>query len=108
MSDEQGENLASYGEGDFEIMRGEDIIIPPEDAGPKTKEIYYMLAYDPQEKKWMSADAMIYQLNGGRGQVLEGDGFRGHWRELEDGLEKDMDYDNVEMLTEFIRQANEK
>ena len=70
------------------------------------REIYYMLAYDPDAKKWMAADAMLQQLNNGSGQVLEGDGFEGKWRELEDGLEKDVDYDNVQALSDFLKTVN--
>ena len=70
------------------------------------REIYYMIAYDPDTKKWMAADAMLQQLNDGSGQVLEGDGYSGKWRQLEDGMEKDIDFDNTELLTEFLRQAN--
>jgi hypothetical protein len=70
------------------------------------REIYYMLAYDPDDKKWMAADAMLQQLNNGSGQVLEGDGFEGKWRELEDGLEKDVDYDNVQALSDFLKTVN--
>lgn len=65
-----------------------------------------MLAYDPDSKRWMAADAMLQQLNNGSGQVLEGDGVEGRWRELEDGIEKDIDYDNVEALSEFLRTVN--
>lgn len=71
------------------------------------REIYYMLAYDPDKKKWMAADGMLHQLNNGQGSVLEGDGYSGKWRLLEDGMEKDIDYDNVEILTEFLRQVNQ-
>lgn len=78
-----------------------------EDEPVKQREIYYMLAFDMESKKWMSADAMLHQLNNGSGQVLEGDGVQGKWRPLEDGLEIDVDYDNVEVLTEFLRQVNE-
>jgi len=49
---------------------------------------------------------MLQQLNNGSGQVLEGDGFEGKWRELEDGLEKDVDYDNVQALSDFLKTVN--
>lgn len=74
--------------------------------GEKMREIYYMIAYDPDKKRWMAADAMLQQLNNGSGQVLEGDGIEGKWRHIQEGLETDVDYDNTELLTEFLRQAN--
>lgn len=77
-------------------------------ADEERREIYYMLAYDVDSKKWFAADGMINVFTNGAGQVLAGSGMEGKWRSLEDGLEKDIDFDNMELLGEFLRQANEK
>lgn len=75
------------------------------------EEIFYLVAYDKSSKKWRSADEMLgvfVQAIGGDGPVCvvhEDDSVQ--WRDLEDGLEKDVDYDNVQMLTSFIRGAND-
>jgi hypothetical protein len=70
------------------------------------KEIYYMLAYDTETKRWFNADAMINVLTNGNGSVLEGEGESGSFRQIEDGMEMDMDFENTELLTEFLRHAN--
>ena len=115
MSDEQDEMLSAYGEGDFEIIRGEDVVVsqeianpevPDDPDAPETTEIYYMLCYNVQMGKWYSADGMINVLTNGSGTVLEGKGSKGHWRHLAEGLEADLDYDNVEALGEFLRSVN--
>lgn len=69
-------------------------------------EIYYLLCYDVNQKKWAAADEMLGVFTKSQGQVLEGVGSEGKFRPLEDGLEADMDFDNAEALTEFIRNQN--
>jgi hypothetical protein len=69
-------------------------------------EIYYLLCYDVDTKKWASADDMLGALTKNQGQVLEGEGEEGKFRPLEEGLEMDIDFDNVEALSEFIRNQN--
>jgi hypothetical protein len=69
-------------------------------------EIYYLLCYDVDKKKWASADDMLGSLTKGQGQVLEGEGEKGKFRPLEEGLEADIDFDNTEALSEFIRSQN--
>ena len=69
-------------------------------------EIYYLLCYDVDTKKWASADDMLGSLTKGQGQVLEGEGEEGKFRPLEEGLEADIDFDNTEALSEFIRSQN--
>jgi hypothetical protein len=69
-------------------------------------EIYYLLCYDVVDKKWYAADQMLGNLTQGKGQVLEGEGAEGKFRPLEGDLEIDIDFDNTEALSEFIRSQN--
>jgi hypothetical protein len=69
-------------------------------------EIYYLLCYDVVNKKWYSADHMLSALTNNDGQVLEGDGETGKFRQLQDGIEMDIDYDNTSLLGKFLREAN--
>ena len=69
-------------------------------------EIYYLLCFDVYTKKWASADDMLGSLTKNQGQVLEGEGEEGKFRPLEEGLEMDIDFDNVELLSEFIKTQN--
>ena len=69
-------------------------------------EIYYLICYDVNTKKWMSADHMLGNLTQNKGQVLEGEGTEGKFRPLQEGLEMDIDFDNTEALSEFIRIQN--
>lgn len=77
-------------------------------ADEERREIYYMLAYDVDSGKWFAADAMLQVFTNGSGQVLAGSGMEGKWRQLEDGMEKDIDFDNTEVLSNFLKQVNEK
>ena len=106
MSDEQDESLNVYGEiGDFEVIPD----VAPLEEGPKTTEMYYMLCYSVKDSKWYGADAMIHALTNGAGTVLEGHGPKGSWRPVkESGPEADLDYDNVEILGEFLRSVNKE
>jgi hypothetical protein len=49
---------------------------------------------------------MLGNFTKGQGEVLEGDGAEGKFRPLNDGLETDIDFDNTEALSEFIRSQN--
>lgn len=74
------------------------------------EEIFYLVAYNKNEKKWRSADellATLVQSMGGDGPVRvvhEDDSVQ--WRDVEDGLEKDIDFDNTVLLSAFLRDAN--
>lgn len=74
------------------------------------EEIFYLIAFDKQTKKFRSADEMLgtfTQALGGDGPVRvvkEDDSVE--WRDLEDGLEKDIDFDNTTLLSAFIRDVN--
>jgi hypothetical protein len=75
-----------------------------------SEEIFYLVAYDKQEKKWRSADEVLgvfVNALGGDGpvRVIHEDNSI-EWRDIEDGLEKDVDFDNITTLTEFLRIAN--
>ena len=73
-----------------------------------TTEIYYMLCFDTETKKWYAADNMLGNLLKNQGPVLEGEGSEGKFRPIAEGLEADMDYDNIEKLGQFIRSNNEE
>lgn len=73
-----------------------------------TTEIYYMLCFDTKTKKWYAADNMLGNLLKNQGPVLEGEGSEGKFRPIAEGLEADMDYDNIEKLGQFIRSNNEE
>ena len=89
-------------------MANEEIIDAEvvEDEGELITEIYYMLCYHVQSKRWYAAPYMIQVFTQGAGEVLEGNGLSGKWRPLEDGLEKDIDFDNIELISAFLRKAN--
>lgn len=76
----------------------------------KTSHIYYLLGYDPENKKWYSADELLCFMTSS-GQVLEAEDDSEEppkWRSLEDGLETDIDFDNTELLSQFLKKANEE
>jgi hypothetical protein len=49
---------------------------------------------------------MLDALTKGQGQVLEGDGTEGKFRQLEEGIEMDIDFDNTEALSAFLKAQN--
>jgi len=74
------------------------------------EEIFYLLAYDTQSRKWRSADetlSMLVHDKEGEGpvRVVFEDGSV-VWRDVEDGLEKDADFDNTEILSSFLKDLN--
>lgn len=75
------------------------------------EEIFYLLSYDKQSGKWRSADDVLGYLivasSGESGPVHYVDEERGaQWRPLEDGMETDLDFDNTETLSSFLRDLN--
>ena len=74
------------------------------------EEIFYLIAYNKKDKKFRSADetlGALIQTAGGEGPVRvikEDDSVE--WRDLEDGLEKDIDFDNTTLLGAFFRDVN--
>lgn len=77
------------------------------DNEPRSEEIYYLLAYDIQTGKWTAADEVLSILTENQGEVYVTTAEGGTWRPLEDGIEKDMDFDNTELLTKFLRENNQ-
>lgn len=74
------------------------------------EEIFYLLAYDKEQGKWRSADetlSMLVHDEGGEGpvRVTSEDGSV-VWRDVEDGIEKDVDFDNIEVLSGFLKDLN--
>jgi hypothetical protein len=74
------------------------------------EEIFYLLAYDKRERKWRSADetlSMLVHDEKGEGpvRVMSDDGSV-VWRDIKDGQEKDIDFENAEILSSFLRDLN--
>jgi hypothetical protein len=71
-------------------------------------EIYYLVAYDIDTRKWRSADDTLGILTENQGPVYVSDEATesGEWGDLTDGIEKDIDFDNTQNLTEFLRGMN--
>jgi len=73
------------------------------------EEIFYVVAYDKTTKKFRSADEMIGVWTDGQGPVRVIDEAENvTWRDLEDGLEKDIDYDNTLLMGAMIQDFNRK
>jgi hypothetical protein len=77
---------------------------------PMEEEIYYLIAYNKNTKKFRSADEMLgvfVNSQNGEGSVrVTQDSGNPTWRDLQDGLEKDIDYDNTLLLGAFIKDVN--
>lgn len=76
-----------------------------------SEEILYLVAFNKQTKKWRSADDLLGLLvNSVEGEgpvrVINEKTSTVGFREIEDGLEKDIDYDNTILLSAFIRDVN--
>lgn len=66
----------------------------------------YLIGYDAQTKKWFAADDMLGILTENSGNVLDVSEDEQHFRFLEEGLEMDTDFDNMEVLGKFLREQN--
>lgn len=76
-----------------------------------SEEILYLVAFNKQTKKWRSADDLLGLLvNSVEGEgpvrVINEKTSTVGFREIEGGLEKDIDYDNTILLSAFIRDVN--
>jgi len=75
----------------------------------KTRQIYYMLAYDVDAGKWMNADHMFGPLTDG-GNMYEADapGEEGEWKTIDPTMPEleELDYDNIQVLSKFLREQN--
>lgn len=71
------------------------------------QQIYYLIAYDVGSGKWMNADYVLSSLV--EGPVFKADTLEspGEWSQLKEPELIDQDFDNTEVLTEFLRQANQ-
>jgi hypothetical protein len=76
----------------------------------KQQQIYYLLAYDMNEGKWMNADHIFGVLTEGK-TVYESDGpgEEGKWIPLDAHVPAllDQDSDNIAVLSKFLRDANQ-
>lgn len=74
------------------------------------EEIFYLLAYDKSNGKWRSADetlgVMVNAIEGGGPVRTVQSDDSVVWRDLEDGLEKDIDFENTESLGNFLKIMN--
>lgn len=78
----------------------------------ETEEIFYLVAYQKKTGKWRSADEMLGYLVS---QATEGvapvhfinEDNEPEWRDLHEGEEKDIDFDNAQALGGFLRGMNE-
>jgi hypothetical protein len=72
------------------------------------QQIYYLIAYDVDTKKWMSADHVLGLLTE-EGPLYSStdDHNPGVWSQIENPELIDQDFDNTVLLTEFLRQVNE-
>ena len=75
----------------------------------KQHQIYYLLAYDVAEGKWMNADHIFGVLTEGK-TVYQADGpsEEGEWIPLDAHVPEllEVDADNIQTLTTFLREAN--
>lgn len=71
------------------------------------KQIYYLLAYDLDSKRWTNADHVLGLLTEGPLYSSEQDDTAGTWSQLEDPKLVDLDFDNSEIVTNFLKQVNE-
>jgi hypothetical protein len=71
------------------------------------KQIYYLLAYDFDAKRWTNADHVLGLLTEGPLYTAEQDDEAGEWSQIEDPELIDLDFDNAELIGKFLKQANE-
>jgi hypothetical protein len=71
------------------------------------QQIYYLLAYDVDAKQWASADHVLGNFTqGGPLYTTEADDLSGEYSEITDPELIDQDFDNVETLSEFLKNVN--
>jgi hypothetical protein len=71
------------------------------------KQIYYLLAYDLDSKRWSSADHVLGLLTEGPLYTAEKGDEVGKWSQIEAPELIDLDFDNTELIGKFLKQANE-
>lgn len=71
------------------------------------QQIYYLLAYDIDSGKWFNADHVLGVLTeDGPLYTAEADDIKGKWSQITDPKLIDKDFDNTELLSSFLKQAN--
>ena len=77
----------------------------------KQQQIYYLLAYDVAEGKWMNGDHIFGLLTEGK-TVYQADspGAEGEWIPLDNHVPEliDIDSENIQVLTRFLRDQNNR
>ena len=75
----------------------------------KQQQIYYLLAYDVAEGKWMSGDHIFGLLTEGK-TVYQSDSpsEEGEWIPLDAHVPEliDIDSENIQVLSNFLREQN--
>ena len=75
----------------------------------KYRQIYYLIAYDMNEGKWMNADHIFGVLTDGK-PVYEADGpsEEGRWLPLDEHLPEllEQDSENLQVMSKFLRDVN--
>ena len=77
----------------------------------KQQHIYYLLAYDVAEGKWMNGDHIFGLLTEGK-TVYQADSpsAEGEWIPLDTHVPEliDIDFENIQVLTKFLQEQNSK
>jgi len=75
----------------------------------KTRQIYYLIAYDVAEGKWMNADHVLGAINDGH-NLYEADGpsEEGEWKTIDGFMPElqELDHENIQVLSKFLREHN--
>ena len=71
------------------------------------KQIYYLIAYDLDSKRWSSADHVLGLFTEGPLYTAEKVDEAGKWSQIEAPELIDLDFDNTELIGKFLKQANE-
>jgi len=75
----------------------------------KQQQIYYLLAYDVGEGKWMNGDHIFGLLTEGK-TVYQADSpnDEGEWIPLDERVPEllEQDYENIQVLSRFLKEQN--
>lgn len=75
----------------------------------KTRQIYYLIAYDVNESKWMNADHVLGAINDGNNLYeSDGPGEEGEWKTIDGFMPElqELDHENIQVLSKFLREHN--
>jgi hypothetical protein len=71
------------------------------------QQIYYLIAYDVDSGKWINADHVLGLLTQeGPLYSAESDEKAGSWAQIEDPGLIDQDFENTQLIGDFLRQVN--